>query len=430
MKQFLRVAVVILILAGLGFATYAMFFKPANKDEVYLTLSQVHSEGDEGNVTRYNFAYNSIYNSYKSVEDRKYNLDTKYETVLKGYRGRYFSDVAGDMTVENYTYSTIKENLDTIFNYYYAYSQAVCKMVPQKALKTVKNAVNEYQNAFDSLIVNGFNNVRSLQDHAVISDENLTKELTARYQRLVQLYRQYTIKYIDLIIVAEDFVVEYVFDGEMITDRESLLYSLTLKSLKKAMTGDYPFGEDKVEQANIVNDYIKSALNFSNLAMKSDILKEEVIKVINYYAGNSVLYNEKLYLPNDEGNYDIQVGASVNEYYLNKDKELVSVANSNEKLTEAQYHENNFYLKQSAGVAGGEKLNYKKMIQAYNRVMKDAQDELNKVIELSYSEKVAFVNDESIGETRVRSTFNERYHEDIEYILVCCGFHSIGGQNA
>ena len=66
------------------------------------------------------------------------------------------------------------------------------------------------------------------------------------------------------------------------------------------------------------------------------------------------------------------------------------------------------------------------MIQAYNRVMKDAQDELNKVIELSYSEKIAFAN----GDESARSDFNNVYKEDIEYILVCCGFHSIGGQNA
>lgn len=413
MKQFLRIAIVILILAGLGFATYSMFFKPANKDEVYLTLSTVHAEGENGNTTKYEMALNK-------VSKQNFDLGGNYGTVLSEYREKYIQDTTG---AGKHLYPKYKESLDTIFNYYYAYSQAVCKTVPKAALNAVKNAVKEYNNALNRLDAEGFAPVDKLQtylkEHPNETGNDSSGELALRYQRLVQLFRQYISKYIDLVVETENFVVEYVFDGEMITDRESLLYSLAVKSLKKAVTGDYVF--DNSDAQVVLDDYMNSAMNFLDLAMKSDSDKENAINKINYYDGNVVLYNKIVYAPDAEGNYLITIGNTENSYVLNENKEVVLASDGVTLLEGATYYQNNFYRKSSDGILGGEPLKYKKMIQAYNRVMKDAQDELNKIIELSYEKKVDFVN----GGESVRSTFNNLYQEDLEYILVCCGFHSL-----
>ena len=72
MKVFLRVVIVVLLLGALGLGAYAIFFKPANKDAVFLALSKVCSEEND---ELYETALNEIKmdeftvanNNYKSL---------------------------------------------------------------------------------------------------------------------------------------------------------------------------------------------------------------------------------------------------------------------------------------------------------------------------------------------------------------------------
>lgn len=575
MRQFLRVLVVVLIMIGLGFGTYSLFFKPANKDEIYLTLSEVPElidtykyEAGIQNISSKKF-YPIVDEEYDEKLSEMYiNVLNEFHPLVVGFDGTLIdvdvegSDGAEGYTYYQYSYPQLKLYMDEIFGYYFAYSQAVSRTIPKSRFKEVNAAVSNYENALSNLTNNGFAEVESLQTFiSQNKTEDYSKELVNRYRRVVVLYREYIASYAKLIDAAKEFVIDYVFSGEMITDRESLLYELMIDSLSKALSGGYDF--ENVKLRKISDDYMNSATKFVELAMAAD--KNGMLQDINMYDAKSVMYTggveaviyapkiwnyykfdvnfklgkvtisgteyDALYLENsnivvaDESSgvveitdagvvtinadtmagdalkpitkqsvsgyvsftcyiaedasnriffyendnshyYDSQYwinlqnpavisGSQVvlgsegekvsyihtyvaKQYYeidgrcyeLNEDNVLATIGNgATGTLDSAVYYANNFYSATDyndgeTGEPAGEPLNYKRMIKCYNKIVEESPDDLDKLIDLTYEEKIAFVQDELVGDIRVRANFVEVLHEEMEYLLACCGFYS------
>lgn len=551
MKQFLRIAIVVLIMVAMGFGGYALFFKPANKDEVYLALSDVSELKLE----------DTYIDSLKNIDSTKFlpsgKYSAKYSKILKNYRGLLTisedlteikiprsadGDVNGEKVentdgIKQYTYPELKSKLDDIFNYYLAYSQAVSKKIPKSTLKNINKLIKSYESSFGNL-VESINSIKSLQ--TFINEETEKKdyssELEKRYQASIVSFRTYITDYVSLIQGAKDFVSEYVFNGEMITDKESLLQDLMLESIKKATSQAYGFSVN--EQLNTADDYMKSATQITTLA--TDSTAQANLTNVYEYAKNTVLYGNKLYFPkqleyykvnlrlrlventlyfgdtdivakdgvsvemnevivpltvggeirkqcvNSGGNkyvdfvcyvkdddkkiyfydaddeycasemyitfdknieisgsqvifgdnnvsvsytydkivksyFEIAIGLSINKYKIDNGK-VVSVVDNSTQLSGATYNVSNLYSKTNYSVSdegAKESLNYKKMVKCYNRIMNEDASVFARIIELSTSQKVEFVK----GDMSVRASFVEILHDDIEYLLACCGFY-------
>lgn len=599
MKQFLRITIVVLIMVAMGFGGYALFFKPANKDEVYLALSDVSELKLE----------DTYIDSLKSIDSTKFlpsgTNSTKYTKVLDNYRGLLTisedlaeikipriadGDVTGE-TVENsngikqYTYPELKSKLDDVFNYYLAYSQAVSKKIPKSTLKNIKNLIKSYESSLGSL-VESINSIKSLQTFINEDAENkdYSSELEKRYQASIVSFRNCITDYVSLIQGAKDFVSEYVFNGNMITDKESLLQDLMLESLKKATSQAYGFNINT--QLNTADDYMKSATQIITLATDKEeqnnlggtarFCKETVTYVESFGGRNynsirpakELVYNKfelnlrletvstdeetkkvlyfgdtniiavdgaetevtigddgsvtasentrmpkatfeedgrqyfkfvcyvntngdnanKLYFFDEDDDFcDINscVGTTlthnfqvsegqvvftngdesisydyttlakkylktslvgfVTYFEITDDGQILNIYDRNKNLVDGfeeiqgldtphqfpktfsagVYHQSYFYCaykdyaptEEDSWVR--EALSYAKMIKCYNRIMNEDASVFAKIIELSTSKKIAFVQ----GDTSVRASFIEVLHDDIEYLLACCGFY-------
>ncbi len=313
MKQFLRIAIVVLIMVAMGFGGYALFFKPANKDEVYLALSKVPElEYSDTDLTSEKVYADSVKNisaeKFSPVSGMTYR--TSYNGILDNYRGlltfstnlteikipRLEDDEkkTNDNGIEQYTYPELKSKLDNVFNYYLAYSQAVSKKIPKSTLKNIKKLIKTYESSFNNLI-DSLDSIKSLQTY--INQEftensgnqkDYSAELEKRYQASIVSFRNYITDYVNLIQEAKNFVSEYVFDGEMITDKESLLHDLMLESLKKATSQAYGF--DNNVQLNAGDDYMASATQIVTLA--TDKITQNNLSDIKKYSKDSVTYKE------------------------------------------------------------------------------------------------------------------------------------------
>lgn len=588
-------------MVAMGFGGYALFFKPANKDEVYLALSDVTELKLE----------DTYVDSLKSIDSTKFlpsgTYGTKYTKILDNYRGLLTisedlaeikiprindSDSTGE-TVENsngikqYTYPELKSKLDDVFNYYLAYSQAVSKKIPKSTLKNIKNLIKSYESSFGSL-VESINSIKSLQTFINENAENkdYSSELEKRYQASIVSFRNYITDYVSLIQEAKNFVSEYVFNGEMITDKESLLQDLMLESLKKATSQAYGFGINA--QLNTADDYMKSATQIITLA--TDSTAQSNLTKVKKYSKETVTYKQYdntlgsgsytswkivpiieltyvkielnlrleiqstetgtkkvLYIDDtmivaaDEDESGVTIGddgsvtasgntrtpkgtfeedgyqyfkfvcyvningdnanklcffdedneyCNINSYVattleenvqvngdqivfsnltghtksynyttlvkkccrlnaknegdvyfeVTDDGEIISLNGRGEHLEnggfyrtdsyycdhryyEGVYHKTAFYsdkytpTKEDSWVR--EALSYTKMIKCYNRIMNEDASVFSKILELSTSKKIAFVQ----GDASVRASFIEVLHDDIEYLLVCCGFY-------
>ena len=194
MKTFLRVAIVLIILVGLGFGAYAIFFKPANSDAVFMALADINNEEQ---VIDYNLMIKSIGSNYfNPTEESGFSKEVsdEYDKILKEYRGAITA--GGTYTLgsaTHYTYPELKTQLDTVFNYYFGYSQAVVKKVPKSKLNDIKDAVNSYEDSLTNLQTK-FDSIEALQNKINKNKtENLSIELNSRYQVAVRAYRNFII---------------------------------------------------------------------------------------------------------------------------------------------------------------------------------------------------------------------------------------------
>ena len=266
MKQFLRIAIVVLLLMGFGLGVYTMFFKPANKDEVYLTLSKVAPMNDQ-------YDYATHLNDISNFRNAKHSeVINKYVDMISS--GNY---KIGDATL--YSYSDINMAMFNVFNYFYAYSQVVTRTVPKSKLTEVKNAVNAYESSFSNLINNGFKEVKKLQDHILATNETFLVELEGRYQQLILAYRNHLLKFANLVNVTKNFVRDYVFSGDMIEDTDTIADELMMRAFAKALSIEYDFSN-----TTTADDYMISATVFakySKVQTKEKGLAVSYNKVMN-----------------------------------------------------------------------------------------------------------------------------------------------------
>lgn len=287
MKNFLRIAIVVLLLVGIGFGTYAIFFKPANDEAVFLALSEVGSEEEidtwdemykglfftvSGNVvknaknatgvsTNHAGKYKTVVDKYnvklgitgsdftgapKTIDDVK-DIKTDSEPIAKlNADGTVQKNEKGEAITEStsgvYTYPYIKTLLDDVFSNYVSYTQAVTKDVDKSELSEIKKLVEGYKTSFEDVNVK-FKAIESLFKQICSSAdvEDLSVELEMRYQNAVVSYRQYVSSYANLVERTISFVREYVFDDAANINLDTATQEMAVKYIKSFSSGAYSY---------------------------------------------------------------------------------------------------------------------------------------------------------------------------------------------
>lgn len=324
MKVFLRVVVTVLILCGLGFGTYFIFFKPANEDVVFLKLSQMMEYKDyQGN----SYSANRRIDEKIGIVRTGRRNDSAYKdsgiiisdgSTIEIYLEKYYKLLDNN---GNISCVEIDEQLTNVYNYYFAYTQA-SKKVKKSVQNDMQKAIDTYLKAYDELneklnkIISLQNVINELIDEETdlktedskpdISEENKTaiknqiielrtrinsyaQELSDRYLLAVNKYRACLREYTDLILKVKDFVINYVFDGESATDKDVVKNDIYLYVVQQTMKTDV---QEDGKDITVINENtgLNNIKTFSNIDMSS-------VKVAE---AGSVLFENKLYMPTIE----------------------------------------------------------------------------------------------------------------------------------
>ncbi len=438
MKVFLRVVVTILILTGLGFGIYFIFFKPAGDDVVFLKLSEVMEYKQQTGTDAI---------SSNRVED-KINLINQQQTVVASinpiYDGEvcrtnsnllYTSGSSFELNVNETTRVVISckamdDKLSAIFDYYFAYTQAG-KNVSKNTQKDIAKAIKAYKTSYSELNIK-LNSIISMQNsiiNAGNANENFALELSNRYYNAVVSYRECLKNYSDLILKVKEFVIKYVFDSSIINDKDITTNDILLYSIKNAVNTDFGIIKDGVSDESRLNsiNLLTDVCTFSQLDLDSIVMVKagSVISESYVYVPKLVTVNESgdtaliitkgstYYRQNNAGKWLVCSGPN----YVIKDGE------TNELTSAVNVNVDSFYKVGSVtAVVGDEsseqaiqKLKASKLVESYTYIVNNGY--LNELITiLSHSRKSEFMSAPagfSIVDICVPS---------IQYVLACYGF--------
>jgi len=266
MKVFLRVLVTVLILTALGFGVYAIFFKPAADDVVFLKLSEVMEYkrvqgSDEFSNRRLNEKIGFIETGKAELEKLVGSFDGELALNYK------FLNSQGNSkdTTSFYGCYNMDNRLNDVFNYYFAYTQAA-KKVSKSTQNAMQKAINSYKSSFDAL-QKSLNSILSLQNTLNESNFNEFKgELTLRYLNAVVKYRENLKQYADLTLKVKDFVSKYVFDGNLTNDNDITRYDIYLYAMQNAMSVN--FGNSGTEERARALELLGDVVCFSEVEIK------------------------------------------------------------------------------------------------------------------------------------------------------------------
>jgi len=351
MKNFLRIAIVVLLLIGVGFGAYAVFFKPANDEAVFLALSEVGSEEEEetwdemykglyfvstleiyrdSDKDRWyvsNVSINGIdnnrtyfsdgetcknYSDIQGVYNPKLGMDSNFkflgepespvqktseEIVQLNNDGSIKKDDKGNMLTETltdnvYTYPHLKTVLDGIFSNYVSYSQAVTQSVDKSELNEIKELVENYKTALNDVNAK-FKSIESLYSQicSVADGEDLSKELEMRYQNAVVSYRSYVNAYANLTERVISFVREYVFDDAVSVNQHTGMEEMKVKYIKSFTAGAYSY--------STLDEAGQLGKRTSDLRNKELALSEQKSDTeFKYVKENTVTYDGNVYSSN------------------------------------------------------------------------------------------------------------------------------------
>lgn len=226
-----------------------------------------------------------------------------------------------------YSYTAIEYSLDNIFNYYFAYAQVMddVKNSDQKAMnKTIKsynNALSEFNSQINSVLnyqkaytfdeTNGKSNfevvnkdnliVKEIKEYDYNSNLSGKIELTSRYLKLIESYRNLLSKKCDLIEQLKSMVIKYVFDGELIIETSTVKNDLTVMLVKASFDKEYNKDTEPSSLRNITQfvDICMGVGPFKNNT-DADTVLEKYNNVINNAKGD---LKTTLSLTNSQLNY-------------------------------------------------------------------------------------------------------------------------------
>lgn len=431
MKVFLRVVVTILILCGLGFGTYFIFFKPADDDVVFLKLSQMMEYKDyQGNSYSTNRRVGEKIGIIRT--GRRVAADVDPYGGSKVYY-EYLDDNGNTGCVE------IDNELTNVYNYYFAYTQA-SKKVKKSVQNDMQKAIDTYLKAYDELNEK-LNMVISLQDvinelldertslqaelkKTGISEENTNaidtqieklkteinsyaQELSDRYLLALNKYRACLKDYTDLILKVKDFVITYVFDGEPATDKDVVKNDIYLYVVQNAMNEKVGEGLSNIESfSNIDMSSVKVAqagliIYGSAVIEPKYVIKEtsnESVKVFDTPSGKYYRKDSDGYYYECDKNYDF--------IYSGSDRGASFAELQEDRYLGSEYDNNGLLLD----------LRSSKLVEHYNFILDGGYLDSLKLA-LSSDNKAEFMSKSATISKIPKVCVNS-----IRYILACYGF--------
>lgn len=443
MKVFLRVVVTILILCGLGFGTYFIFFKPADDDVVFLKLSQMMEYKDyQGNS----------YSTNRRVNEKIGIIRTGRRVAAAGddvdpYGGskayyEYLDDNGNISCVE------IDNELTNVYNYYFAYTQA-SKKVKKSVQNDMQKAIDAYLKAYDELNEK-LNMVISLQDVVnelldertslkaelsktdtseerkdvinnrlpVLKTEinSYAQELSDRYLLALNKYRACLKDYTDLILKVKDFVITYVFDGEPATDKDVVKNDIYLYVVQKAVATDV---QENNKNTTAIAKGLSNIESFSNIDMSSVKVAQAGLIIYGYE-----VIEPKYVIINETSNESVKVFDAPSGNYYRKDSDgyyyecnsgyNFIYSGSDRGASFAELQEDRYLGSGYDGVLLD--LRSSKLVEHYNFILDGGYLDSLKLA-LSSTNKAEFMSDSTTISEIPKVCVNS-----IRYILACYGF--------
>lgn len=311
MKVFLRVLVTVLILTGLGFGVYFIFFKPAGDDVVFLKLSNIMEYKQTNGVdaitsNRVDDKINLIVQNQDSIAtiDRNGIYSCDFNSSLLLNPNEFNVEVVSDGSVKNYNIVSCKsmdEKLNGVFDYYFAYSQAA-KNVSKNTQKDLEKAIKEYKGAYDELNQK-LNAIISVQNSIIATaddNENYALELNNRYYNAVVAYRNCLKNYSDLILKVKNYVIKYVFDNSIINDADITQNDIMLYAIKNAVSVDFGKLANGVSDSNRVEAIrLLYDVNVFSAPKLEEVYMVETGNVVVNYSTNKIVFVPKKVVVNE-----------------------------------------------------------------------------------------------------------------------------------
>lgn len=228
MKQILRLLIIILIVVGIGWGVYALFFKKDNDTQFYETTTAMMNTLEERqedcnpgmqvyDVQIYNDCFSVATSASLNIVD---SMDLLGNRRTLGVTGSY-----GDIHTAQWT--TIK--------YYYSLLQFADE-IRLGDVKSMKNKVNDLNTLMDQIATKMYE-VKTYQETINKASETekdaLYIELSNMYDSLIDIYKTYLQKENNIAFYMKDVVTAYALDGQYLYDAkgatlESFLYQSSL----------------------------------------------------------------------------------------------------------------------------------------------------------------------------------------------------------
>lgn len=348
-KIILRIVVTLVILGLTVLGVWLIWFKPTNELEIFQNLTTLQDSNEKSFITARGEVQTRDYlkdknNKYLVGDFSSSDSQEKIEGQVAYYRLFMFggfssiNDSTNPYTINNEeangranTYATIttKSNLnkylgfnemyeaiDDAFDYYYSYVQ-LAENVDNEDVKEINGLINTLRSNY-----NGF---ASLQDNELekllesLTTENqptVLNQVCSIYERLYTQYFKVVDSYANLTLGLKDFVVEYVFDGNLTFDKQTVMYDVVLKSIAEwaeasktentAKLASYKVFTKNASNAVVFNDnslfIVYSAdvanvlynYNYETSGLKNSDYTARLAKVVEAYATLANNYNASL----------------------------------------------------------------------------------------------------------------------------------------
>ncbi|MBR2467727.1 MAG: hypothetical protein IKB42_01645 [Clostridia bacterium] len=330
-KILLRFLVTIVILAATILGVWLIWFKPSREMEAFNLLTEVQNDRQ----AEFTKANNKIRTNTKISDSLKndgtddvYSLNdigldhahsVYYGKIayLRGYMFGFengvtntnsldetpFKDVAG-VADASFTagdlnkfasFDDIYVTVDEAFKYYYSYVQ-LAEDVSSADAKDIKNLTKELNESYNSFAHNVAEVYAILDTNPTNPNITMVSEVAALYQNLANDYYNVLKDYTALTLDIRDYVVEYVFEGNVTYDAKTVKYELVLNSAK-ALTSKafvaYLGEEVKDSEGNLVDpqpyvefaDYLVSAGVITTVVPDSSAITNYATLAKNYADG-------------------------------------------------------------------------------------------------------------------------------------------------
>lgn len=433
MKVFLRVVVTVLILTALGFGVYAIFFKPAADDVVFLKLSEVMEYkrvqgSDEYSNRRLNEKMEFIATGKRDLETKVGAFDGE---LLQNYKFLNSQGDRIDPAAIDGCYN-MDNKLNDVFNYYFAYTQAA-KKVSKSTQNEIQKAIKSYKSSFDDL-QKSLNSILSLQNTLTASNfADFKGELSLRYLNAVVKYRANLKQYADLTLKVKDFVSKYVFDGNLTNDSDITKYDIYLYAVQNAMSVD--FGNADTDVRKIALSRLADVVCFSEAEIENSGVRMVKPGTIAIYSDNQYTIRDLDEVTGVDKEKDVKIVTVSGERYKynSTSNKWEHITGKNEQTGEYTTDANDILLGKVTLITRNEYLifedrfNFSDSVKGYIVNLKGSKmvECYSYILEKGYLDEFRAVLACNEKDRNAEIMKSEQCADQMRYILACYGIQSI-----